>query len=183
MPRSQSVSSDCYLYWAHFFCLRVAEIQYFFLVLFHCCFLVFSGSLRPGCPQKAFQTLGSSIPCHSSHKASWGNVNCQLSTTGRIFGTTGVEHVGHVEPISVFGQPTWGPKAGNAGAGNPTTYTMDDDDAVEASAPIPRKGGASAGQGRFLFHGQCLCELLACSWRRYIGQTAGWNVHENKDLY
>ncbi|CAL1146296.1 unnamed protein product [Cladocopium goreaui] len=40
-----------------------------------------------------------------------------------------------------------GPKAGNAGAGNPTTYTMDDDDAVEASAPLPRKGGASAGKG------------------------------------
>eukprot|EP00435_Cladocopium_sp_Y103_P039845 s3229_g10.t1 len=43
--------------------------------------------------------------------------------------------------------PVGGPKAGNAGAGNPTTYTMDDDDAVEASAPapIPRKGGPKAG--------------------------------------
>ena len=27
---------------------------------------------------------------------------------------------------------------------------MDDDDAVEASAPIPRKGGASAGKGHWL---------------------------------
>ena len=30
---------------------------------------------------------------------------------------------------------------------------MDDDDAVEASAPIPRKGGASAGKGHYLDEG------------------------------
>ena len=58
-----------------------------------------------------------------------------------------------VGPISVSGQSTWGPKAGNASAGNPTTYTMDDDDAVEASAPLPRKGGASAGKGHLFLAG------------------------------
>ena len=77
----------------------------------------------------------------------------RMSTTGRILGTNGVGHVGHVGPISVSGHPTWGPKAGNAGPSNPTTYTMDDDDAVEASAPLPRKGGASAGMGHLFLAG------------------------------
>ena len=58
-----------------------------------------------------------------------------------------------VGPISVSGQSTWGPKAGNAGAGNPSTYTMDDDDAVKASAPLSRKGGASAGKGHLFLAG------------------------------
>ena len=74
----------------------------------------------------------------------------RMSTTGTILGTNGVGHVG---PIFVSGQSTWGPKAGNAGAGNPTTYTMDDDDAVEASAPLSRKGGASAGMGHLFLAG------------------------------
>ena len=30
---------------------------------------------------------------------------------------------------------------------------MDDDDAVEASAPLPRKGGASAGKGHLFLAG------------------------------
>ena len=86
-----------------------------------------------------------------------------------------------VGPISVSGQSTWGPKAGNAGAGNPSTYTMDDDDAVEASAPLSRKGGASAGKGHLFLAGfklyNSICRRLSKTcfllWESY---RAGVNI-------
>ena len=104
MPKIQSVPSDCSLYSANFFLAYVLQSS---SISFLCCFTVVSLCFQyfeTWLPTESISNTGKqhTLPFVSQSLTR----ECQLSTTGRIFGTTGVEHVGHVEPISVFGQPT-----------------------------------------------------------------------------